>query len=303
MNKLMKLVNNPLLLYTIASEHGLTNWLPDDVHLKMMYRASIGERLDLENPKTYNEKLQWLKIHDRNPLYTTLVDKYRVKRWVAERVGEEHVTKTYAMWENVEDIDISCLPEKFVLKTNHDCGGVAICRDRSTFDLEVAKRKLSKHLKINYFWRTREWPYKDVKPCVFAEEYLDSGLSSDIPDYKVNCFGGVPKLIEVHLGRSTNHTCDYYTSNWESLPEIQWADLPKSINGIEKPSCLNKMLELSSLLADGFPQVRVDWYILGERLLFGELTFFNDGGFGCMDDQTAATLGSWIDLGLAYDNH
>ena len=114
MSKLMKLVNNPFLFYTVAAEHGLTNWVPDDMHLKMMYRASIGERLNLEDPKTFNEKLQWLKIHDRNPLYTTLVDKYRVKQWVADRIGEEHVTKTYAMWESAEDIDITGLPERFV---------------------------------------------------------------------------------------------------------------------------------------------------------------------------------------------
>ena len=121
-------------------------------------------------------------------------------------------------------------------------------------------------------------------------------------DYKVNCFGGIPKLIEVHLGRLTNHTCDYYTPRWELLPEIDWAGLPKSLDGVEKPACLDEMLNLSSSLAADYPQVRVDWYVVGDRMLFGELTFFNDAGFGRMDDYTAAKLGSWIDLSLAYDN-
>lgn len=447
MNKFQKLINNPAMFYQLLAGWGLTDWIPDAPHLKMLYRAFLGEKLDLDNPSTFNEKLQWLKIHDRNPLYTTLVDKYRVKQWVSDRIGAEHVTKTYAMWEHAEDIDISGLPERFVLKTNHDCGGVAICRDRASFDLESAKRKLSKHLKTNYFWRTREWPYKNVKPCVFAEEYLDPDegkgdltdykvmcfggkvrceftctgraggdlhvdffdkdwnhlpftrhypnaevppeaparlkemvadaerLSADIPfvradfyevagqyyfgemtlypnsdferfepsewdrkfgtwidlekarggwllvndswalwahagsvtescpaDYKVSCFGGEPRLIEVHKGRFTNHTCDYYTPEWRPLPDIEWAGLPRSEEGTEAPACLDEMLRFSSILTDEFPQARADWYVVGDRMLFGELTLFNDAGFGPMDERTAQTLGSWIDLELAYDN-
>ena len=137
MNKINKVLHNPWSLYMYAASKGLTNRVPDELHLKAMFRATIGKRLDLDNPVTFNEKLQWLKIHDRNPLYTTLVDKYRVKQWVADRIGTAHVTETYAMWERAEDIDISALPERFVLKTNHDSGGVAICRDRATFDFDA----------------------------------------------------------------------------------------------------------------------------------------------------------------------
>ncbi len=301
-NKLSKVLGNPFCLYEHFANRAVFRLIPDWLHLRLMFRGTVGVWPDLDDPKTYNEKLQWLKIHDRNPLYNKLVDKFRVKQWVAGRIGGEHVAKTYAKWDNAEDIDISNLPDQFVLKTNHDCGGVAICRNRAEFDLEAAQKKLSSHLKINYYWRTREWPYKDVEPCVFAEEYLDSGATGDIPDYKVSCFGGVPRLIEVHLGRSAEHTCDYFTPNWDPLPEIEWADIPKSKNAIEKPSCLDEMLRLSSLLTKGFPQARADWYILGDRLLFGELTFFSDAGFGRMDEHTATMLGSWIDLGLAYDN-
>lgn len=445
MNKLSKFINNPWIAYVFAAGYGLTNWVPDEPHLKAMFRGTVGEKLDLKNPKTFNEKLQWLKLHDKNPLYNTLVDKYRVKPWVAERIGVEHVTKTYAMWEEVEDIDITDLPDRFVLKTNHDCGGVAICSDRSTFDLDAAKKKMAKHLKTNYFWRTREWPYKDVKPCVFAEEYLDPSegksdltdykimcfdgkacceftctdrsegdlrvdffdpewnhlpftrhypnadippkapaslkqmvsdaelLSKEIPfvradfyevagqyyfgeltffpgggfeefdpslwdeklgswiqlpdsigggffqnettilwvhgivkrdnspaDYKVSCFNGVPKLIEVHRGRFSNHTCDYFTPSWDSLPDLEWGDIPKSNYKIPAPSRLNEMLNYSSVLTEGFPEMRADWYLAGDRLIFGELTLFNDGGFGAIDDADDSLLGSFIDLDLAF---
>ncbi len=193
-NKAMLYLKNPWRLYCAAATRGFTRLVPDEPHLTAMYRGSMGKKLNLGNPVTFNEKLQWLKLHDRNSLYTTLVDKYRVKLWVAERIGEEHVTKTYAMWENAEDIDIDDLPERFVLKTNHDCGGVAICSDRNTFDLDAAKKKLAKHLKTNYYWRTREWPYKNVKPCVFAEEYLDPAEGQpDFTDYRVM------GLLRVHV--------------------------------------------------------------------------------------------------------
>lgn len=303
MSKFSKFIESPWIAYVYAAGYGLTDWIPDRPHLKAMFRGTVGGRLDLDNPKTFNEKLQWLKINDRNPLYTTLVDKYRVKQWVADRIGEEHVTKTYAMWKNVEGIDISCLPERFVLKTNHDCGGVAICQNRSTFDFDAAKKKLAKHLKTNYFWRTREWPYRDVKPCAFAEEYLDPDEGKGgLADYKVSCFGGTPKLVEVHLGRFFDHTCDYFTPSWEPLPDIEWDDIPKSKDEIPAPSQLQEMLDLSALLSEGFPEMRVDWYLDGERLIFGELTLFSDGGFGAIDDATDSLLGSFIDLDLAYGN-
>lgn len=140
MSKISRIIRNPWILYTYASAFGLTNWIPDELHLKAMYRGTVGGKLNLESPKTYNEKLQWLKIHDRNPLYNILVDKYRVKSWVAERIGEEHVTKTYAMWEKAQDIDITDLPDRFVLKTNHDSGGVAICRTEALLTSRLRKR-------------------------------------------------------------------------------------------------------------------------------------------------------------------
>ena len=274
--------------------------MPDEIHLKIMYRALIGKNINLDNPKGFNEKLNWLKLHDRNPLYNILVDKLAVKQWVADKIGAQYVSETYDSWDRVESISLENLPNQFVLKTNHDSGGVAICRDKSTFDFDAAKRVLRKHLNSNYFWWTREWPYKDVVPLVMAEEYLeDEGLDTGLVDYKVTCFNGNPRLIEVHRGRFGEHTCNYYDQDWNPV-SIDWAGIPVSPVEVERPEKLEKMLELSSVLTRGIPQVRCDWYVLGDRLVFGELTLFNGAGLDPIDEKNDLWLGSLIDLSLAY---
>lgn len=311
MEWLRRIRNNPWYIFSSLGGHGLLNWMPDEIYLKLAYRGFLGEKLDLENPKTFNEKLQWLKIHDRNPFYSTLVDKYRVKAWVAEQIGVEHVVSTYGCWDRVEDINLDSLPDKFVLKTNHDSGGVVICRNKDTFDSKAAKLKLSKHLKNNMYWYAREWPYKDVTPLIFAEEFLEPNeistgycaAESDCcpADYKVSCFAGKPKLVEVHRGRFTQHTCDYYTPDWEPITSIDWGGVPFSDDGVEPPECLDEMLRLSSILVEGFPQARVDWYVVNNRLLFGEITFFSGAGFDPLDKNSDELLGSWIDLNYSFD--
>ena len=236
----------------------------------------------------------------RNPLYNILVDKLAVKQWVADKIGAQYVSETYDSWDRVESISLENLPNQFVLKTNHDSGGVAICRDKSTFDFDAAKRVLRKHLNSNYFWWTREWPYKDVVPLVMAEEYLeDEGLDTGLVDYKVTCFNGNPRLIEVHRGRFGEHTCNYYDQDWNPV-SIDWAGIPVSPVEVERPEKLEKMLELSSVLARGIPEVRCDWYVLGDRLVFGELTLFNGAGLDPIDEKNDLWLGSLIDLSLAY---
>ena len=297
-NKFVKYIKNPWRFYNLAATYGLTKFVPDEPHLKAMYRATIGTWPDLENPRTFNEKLQWLKLHDRNPLYNTLVDKYRVKQWVAERIGEEHVTKTYSMWERAEDIDISELPDRFVLKTNHDCGGIAICHDRGTFDLEAAKKKLAKHMKTNYFWRTREWPYKDVEPCIFAEEYLDPNKpGGDLYDYKLFRFTD-GRLVTLGI-------TDRYTDGAlsETFFDEEWHALPIGEGGhptkpeLAKPEAFEQMRELAGKLGEGMPFVRVDFYESNGGLYFGELTFYPNSGFEQFDpDKWDVTFGSWIDL-------
>ncbi len=298
MNKLSKFIDNPWIAYVFAAGYGLTNWVPDEPHLKAMFRGTVGEKLDLNNPKTFNEKLQWLKLHDKNPLYNTLVDKYRVKPWVADRIGEEHVTRTYAMWENVEDIDISRLPERFVLKTNHDCGGVAICRDRNTFDLDAAKRKLSKHLKTNYFWRTREWPYKDVRPCVFAEEYLDPDEGkSDLYDYKLFRFSNGRLVTLAMTDRFTDGVLSktFFDEEWHALPISEGGHPMRTELG--RPAAFEQMKAMADRLGEGFSFVRVDFYESAGNLYFGEMTFYPNSGFEHFEPSGwDRKFGDWIDL-------
>ena len=263
-------------LFFFLSSRGLVNRMSDEAYLKRVFQYTFGYALDLEHPKSYNEKLQWLKLHDRDPLYPRLVDKYEVKNYIAEKIGPEYVVPVVGgPWDCIDEIDLDALPDQFVMKCTHDSGSVIICKDKSAFDFETAKNKLAKALRRNYYWSNREWPYKDVKPRVYAEKYLDSGPDS-LNDYKVMCFNGVPRLIQVHNGRFHHHTQDFYDTDWNLLPITQ--ELPSSETLTPRPACLEEMLRLSQVLAADFVQIRVDWYLLGQRLYFGELTFTSQGG-------------------------
>mgnify|MGYP003283841259 CR=1 FL=1 len=290
----------PWKAYHLLSDTGLTNVVPDAVHLGFIYKAVMGRSLNLAHPQTFNEKLQWLKLHDRNPLYTTLVDKYRVKGWVADRIGPQYVAETYAVWDRAEDIDVSGLPERFVLKTNHDCGGVAVCRDKASFDLGAAKRKLTKHLRTNYFWGGREWPYKDVSPLVFAEQYLepDGAAGSALTDYKFMCFGGRVRCAFTCTGRAEGDLrVDFFDTGWKRLLFTRHypnADVPP-----DAPESLSEMVCLAEELSAGIPFVRVDFYEVAGRPVCGEMTFYPGSGFEEFDPPSAdLELGSWIDLDL-----
>lgn len=297
LSKLAKYVKNPWRLYCAAATRGLTRLVPDKLHLKAMYRGTIGSWPDLDNPQSFNEKLQWLKLHDRNPLYITLVDKYAVKQWVADRIGAEYVTKTYECWESVDSIDLDTLPERFVLKTNHDCGGVAICRDRATFDFDAAKRLLNEHLHTNYFWRTREWPYKNVKPLVFAEEYLEPGAGeTDLTDYKVMCFGGRVCCEFTCTGRADGDLrVDFFDTEWNHLPFTR--HYPNASASPGAPKHLTEMLVMAERLAEDIPFVRADFYEVAGELYFGEMTFYPNSGFEQFNPKEwDARFGSWIVL-------
>lgn len=299
MSRIGKLVKNPFLAYDLAAGMGLTRWVGDEVHLRLMYRANMGCWPDLESPKTFNEKLQWLKLHDRNPLYTTLVDKYRVKQWVSDRIGEQYVTKTYDVWDSVDEIDLSGLPDRFVLKTNHDCGGIAICGDRAAFDFGAAKKKLDAHLHTNYFWRTREWPYKNVKPCIFAEEYLEPNpVKNDLVDYKIMCFGGKARCAFTCEGRGEGDLrVDFFDLDWNRLPFTR--HYPNSDSPVPRPAGLERMIELSERLSQDIPFVRVDFYEVGSDLYFGEMTFYPGSGMEEFNpEQWDEELGTWVELPL-----
>lgn len=267
----------------------------DARYLKMLFRSSVGYSLNLNNPMTFNEKLQWLKLYDRNPLYTTLVDKAEVKPWVAERIGWEHVVPTLGVWNSFKEIDFGSLPNRFVLKCTHDSGGLAVCRDRATFNLGEARRKIERSLSRNFYWSSREWPYKNVKPRILAEEYLDSG-ESDLPDYKFFCFDGEPKALFVATGRASGDTrFDFFDVEFNHLP-IENGH-PNALSIPERPKSYEKMLEMARILSAGFPQVRVDFYDVQGKPYFGEMTFFHWSGLVPFEPKEYDELfGSWLRL-------
>lgn len=272
---------------------------PDKLFLELKYRLVMGQKLDLKNPKTFNEKLQWLKLYNRKPEYTTMVDKYAVKKYVADKIGEEYIIPTLGVWDKPEDIDWDALPNQFVLKTTHYGGGngIVICKDKSKLNKEKTIKCLRKALKGDLYRTWREWPYKNVPKRVIAEKYI-CVEDEDLPDYKVYTFNGKPKVILVCRNRFKNEPMieDYYSDKWEFL-DIKCPGHPNSMVPIEKPKVLEKMLEFSEVLSKDIPHLRVDFYIVNDNIYFGELTFFVASGMdryepACWDE----IFGSWLNI-------
>lgn len=259
-------------------------WWPDAIWLKVQYRIKMKQRLNLKTPKLYTEKLQWLKLHDRNPLYSILVDKYEVKQYVKEHIGAEYVIPTLGVWDHFDDIDFDLLPDQFVLKCTHDSGNVWICKDKSTFDMLGAEQKLEASLSNNFYWWTREWPYKNVKPRIIAEIYMSEASSSDLVDYKFYCFNGRVEYCQVISNRSTDETIDFYDRQWLHQPFIGLN--PKAHHSAslqEKPEDYTKMLEIADKLSTDICSKfsRIDLYYINKKILFGEITFYPNGATGC----------------------
>ncbi len=272
--------------------------LPDKLFLQLRFYIKMGHRLNLKNPKTFNEKLQWLKLYNRRPEYTMMVDKAKVKQYVADIIGEEHIIPTLAKYDNVEDINFDVLPNSFVLKCTHDSGGIVICHDKSKLDREVALKKINKALKMNFFYVNREWPYKKVKPCIIAEQYMSDDGCNELTDYKVHNFNGTPKIILVCRNRykESGLTEDFYSCEWEHLdisrPAHKQANVPNSC-----PQKLDEILYLSKKLSKDIPFVRTDFYLIDNKVYFGELTFYPASGFQkFVPDEWNCILGSWLNL-------
>ncbi|MBE7046067.1 MAG: glycosyl transferase [Ruminococcaceae bacterium] len=271
--------------------------LSDETVLKAHYKKRTGKKLNISNPKTFNEKLQWLKIHNRNPEYTRIVDKVTFKDYIREKLGDGYTVPTLGVWDKFDDIDFDKLPDKFVLKCNHDSGGLIICKDKSKLDIDHAREIIEKCLKRNYYWSSREWPYKDVKPCILAEEYLD--LPEGMVEYKLFSFNGEAKVIDVCMGiaHTSSRTNTFYDREWNKLP-IQTL-LPNEKGDIEAPKELPQMLEIADKLSKGIPQVRVDFYIYKGQIYLGEMTFFHNSGTCPINpEEWDYKLGEYIDLSI-----
>lgn len=296
-NKIIKYIKNPKLIILYIASKGMLKWLPDEQYIKLIYWVNFGKKLNLEKPRTFNEKLQWLKINDRKYEYITMVDKFLVKEYVSEKIGEEYIIPTLGVWDKFEDIDFNKLPDKFVLKCTHDSGGVVICNDKSEFNIEKACQKIKNSLKKEYFSWGREWPYKHVKPRIIAEKHICPD-KYELQDYKIHCFDGVPKMILVCSGRYSKDGLreDFFDIEWNHLnlerPKHPNADLtPK------QPVNLDLMLELATIMSEGIPFSRIDFYEVSGNVLFGEITFFPASGFEMFKPiEWDKRLGNWITI-------
>ena len=271
-------------------------FLPDRLYIQIYYFAHFKKFCDLKDPKTYNEKLNWLKLHDHNPLYNTLVDKYEVKEYVAKRIGDQFIIPTLGVWNSFDEIDFDKLPEQFVLKCTHDSEGLVIVRDKSKLDKATAKQKIEAALKQNFYFIGREWPYKDIKPRVIAEQYMEDHVDGELRDYKFFCFDGEPKAMFVASDRVSDHVkFDYFDLDFQHLDIKQ--KYPHALVFPRKPDTFNQMIEFSKVLSKGFPHVRVDFYEVDGHLYFGELTFYHFSGFMPFEpDQWDRIFGDWIKL-------
>lgn len=276
---------------------------PDKTYLSLFYRLDMGKQLNWGNPKRYTEKLQWLKLYNRKPEYTQMVDKYAVKEYVAKIIGKEYIIPTLGVWDRVEDINFEELPNQFVLKTTHGGGGsgVVICNDKSVFNYEEAQKRLSESLDSDLYCTFREWPYKDVPRRIIAEQFLADESGTELKDYKFFCFNGVVKCFKVDFDRQSTHKANYYTPNWDLMPFGEEICPPDYSKKLSKPVNFEQMLSLASRLSRNIPFVRVDFYNVHGKIYFGEITFFPAAGFGRFTpEEWDEVFGSWITLPSTY---
>ena len=295
MNKILQYIAKPSKILLYLDSKGVIR-LEDKNFLKIKYKIVTGKKLNLDNPKTFNEKLQWLKINDRKEIYTTMVDKYEAKKYVANMIGEEYIIPTLGIYENFEDIDFARLPNQFVIKCTHDSASTIICKDKFQFNIENAKKEINKALKKNYYYGGREWPYKNVKPRIIVEKYMQDE-TEDLRDYKFMCFNGKVKCSFVCSNRNSEEglNVDFYDLDWKKMPfERQYKNSKKIL---EKPKNYNLMIELAEKLTKENPFIRVDFYEIKGKVYFGELTFYPGCGFEEFHPQEwDEKLGEWIKL-------
>ncbi len=292
--------------FSILAAKGVYNNMPDEEYLKKLYKSKFGKELKLENPQTFNEKLQWLKLYYRRPEITMMADKYAVRPYIAEKIGEEHLVPLLGVWEHPEDIDFDALPDQFVLKCNHNSGlGMCICKDKSKLDIPKTVAKLKKGLAEDYSAVSREWQYRDIPRRIIAEKYMKDDRQNEqtgIINYKISCFNGEPKYLYVSqnsVGKK-NDFISILTPEWKKAPFYHgrykaFETLP------DKPVNFEKMLEFSRILSADLPFVRVDFYEIDNRLYFSELTFMVASGFTCYQPEgTDELIGSWLTLPEKY---
>lgn len=280
MNKIIKYIKKPSNVLLYLMNKNFFKWIPDEKYIKIKYKLEMNQKFNLKEPRTFNEKLQWLKLYDRKPEYTKMVDKYEAKKYVANIIGKKYIIPTLGVWDKFEDIEFDKLPKQFVLKPTHTSGNVFICKDKEKINYKQLRKMINKWLKRDYYLVHREWPYKNVKPRIIAEEYMEDQIG-ELIDYKVYAFNGQCDYVMVCFDRIKGETkFIYYDRNWNIKKEfskdgIKYGDTIK----IEKPKNLDKMFEFAEILSKNIPFVRVDFYESNGNLYFGELTFYPSAGF------------------------
>lgn len=298
LNKLFRIIKDPKIILNYFLMTRYSRFIPDRLCLKILFKNKMGQTLNLDNPKTFNEKLQFLKIFDRDSAYYSLVDKYEVRKYIEKTLGEDVLIPLLGVWDNFDDIDFDRLPDKFVLKCTHDSGGLVICTDKSKLDKVAIRKKINKCLKRNYYYNGRERVYKNIKPRIICEQYMIDESGVELKDFKLMCFNGKVKCTFVCINRNTENglNINIYDTDWNLMP-FQRPNQPNSNRVINKPKSYDKMVEFAEKLSKSFPFVRVDFYEVDGQLYFGELTFYPGSGFErFVPESYDEILGEWIEL-------
>ncbi len=298
-NTIKKLIkNNSLLLnlYDRTRTYYEKMFVSDEKKLRKLFKKRLNRELNLKNPVKYNDKIQWLKLYWRDPLATKCADKYKVREFISETIGDEYLNELIAVYDSVDEIDIQALPQSFVLKGTHGSGYNIICKDKDKMNWKKEFKKMRRWLRLSYYLEEREWVYKDIKPRIICEKYMEEANAEDLRDYKIFCFNGEPKLIQVDANRFNDHKRNYYDLDWNLL-DIS-IDVPSDTETIiHPPEKLSEMIELSKVLSKNFPHVRVDFYEVDQKIIFGELTFFHSSGFGQFNPPEYETeWGNYLEL-------
>lgn len=299
--KILKYVKSPSSLIVDLSSKQLIK-ISDKKYLKLIYKLKINKKLNLKNPKTFNEKLQWLKLYDRKDIYTTMVDKHEVKKYVRDIIGEDYIIPTIGIYDKFDEIPFDELPNQFVIKCTHDSGGLVICKDKNKLNIKECEEKINKSLKRNYFYYGREWPYKNVKPRIIIEKYMVDESNVELKDYKFFCFNGVPKFLFVAKDRPHNTKFNFYDIDFNKLPFSQ--HYPNFNELIEKPLGFDKMVQFAKKLSKDIPHVRVDFYDINGHVYFGELTFYHFSGFEKFEpEEWDKKIGDMLKLPISGDTN
>lgn len=277
--RILKYIIHPSKFLLKLDEKGIVR-LPDKIHIKLQFYNNIGYKLNLKNPQTFNEKLQWLKLYDRKKEYIKMVDKYEVKEYVSKIIGEEYIIPTIGIYDNFDEINIDQLPNQFVMKCTHDSGSTIVCKDKIKFNIKAAREKINKSLMTNYYRNWREWQYKNIKPRIIIEKYMEDSVTKELRDYKFFCFNGKVKVFKIDFDRFINHKANYYNRNKKLLRFGEIICPPDFNKKLKMPHNIDKMIEFAEKLSKDIPFIRVDFYEMNKKIYFGELTFFPAAGIG-----------------------